>query len=79
MGILTDYYFKPTPKKFRILGDSLLIISVGLGASIVNIHSISEDAKGLIIFSVDLLGILGKLITNFAIEEGDKDMLPPLL
>jgi hypothetical protein len=55
-------YFKPTPKKWRVIGDTLLIISTSFsGYEFMN----NEKEIGFIFLCV---GVLGKVITNFANE-----------
>lgn len=53
-------YFAPTPKLFRMIGDTLL--SIG---SIVTGYQIVYDQKTLALISLTLT-ILGKFITNLA-------------
>lgn len=66
MNKIIANYYKPTPKKLRQFGDSLLAISAfvtGYGAYSDN------DAIILIAF---LSGIVGKFLTNFYSEENGK-------
>jgi len=57
-------YFKPTPKRMRILGDSLASASV-----FVSTYAIVNDMK-IVAVSVLLSGWVGKFLTNFfSIEE----------
>ena len=59
----TKGYWEPTPKKFRKIGDALL------GAfSITSVSSIVAESKRLAIASL-LLGVMGKVFTNFFVEE----------
>jgi len=60
-------YFSPTPKRFRVLGDSLASASV-----FVSGYAIVNDMKGIAIF-VLVSGWLGKFITNFFTDEKSKD------
>lgn len=55
-------YFTPTPKKFRIIGDLLLICSAAIAVQ-ANYFSIS-----FIQISI-FAGIVGKFITNFTTNE----------
>jgi hypothetical protein len=52
-----NQYRRPTPAKFRKLGDALLIASTTLGA--VEIHN-PTVATGIIV-----IGTIGKFLTNF--------------
>jgi hypothetical protein len=67
-------YWKPTPKKWRRLGDSLLAVAsvVAIGG-IWQYDSLKEiftpgELKFMIIASI-VLGVLGKFLTNFFKEE----------
>jgi hypothetical protein len=55
-------YFKPTPKNFRKLGDSLLGISMFITG-----YSIFEEMKIIAITSL-IIGTIGKFLTNFFTE-----------
>jgi len=52
-------YFKPTPKRFRVLGDSLASASVFISS-----YAILNDMKSIAV-GVLISGWLGKFITNF--------------
>lgn len=56
-------YFKPTPKKWRKLGDALLGVS-----TTITTYAIVEDYKWIALTSV-LLGAIGKFLTNFFGED----------
>jgi len=67
-------YWKPTPKKWRRLGDSLLAVAsvVAIGG-IWQYDSLKEiftpgELKFMIIASITF-GVLGKFLTNFFKEE----------
>jgi hypothetical protein len=67
-------YWKPTPKKWRRLGDSLLAVAsvVAIGG-IWQYDSLKEiftpgELKFMIIASI-VFGVLGKFLTNFFKEE----------
>ena len=56
-------YFLPTPKRFRVLGDSLASASVFVSTfAIVNEH----ETLGIIVL---ISGWAGKFLTNFFSEE----------
>lgn len=62
MKLKLNNYFKPTPKRWRIIGDTLLIISTSFsGYEFMN----NEKEIGFIFLCI---GVLGKVITNFANE-----------
>ena len=56
-------YWAPTPKKIRKIGDAMLGVF-----SITSMSSMIMDDKHLAIASL-ILGVLGKIITNFFSEE----------
>ena len=56
-------YFKPTPKRLRILGDTLLAVSTMVTAS-----AIAGNSKWLAVSSL-IVGVLGKFMTNFFKDE----------
>lgn len=62
-------YYQPTPKKYRMIGDALLIISSAFSG--YNFMS-NQEEWGLFFL---ILGTIGKILTNFKIEE-DKNVLP---
>lgn len=67
-------YWKPTPKKWRKMGDALLAV-----ASILSIDGLwqfdnlkdvftSNELKVMIVLSI-VLGVIGKFLTNFFVED----------
>ena len=64
MKISWKSYFAPTPKRFRILGDSLAAAGTfGAGIVVLNGHPVA----GTIVM---VIAILGKFISNF-FTDGD--------
>jgi hypothetical protein len=67
-------YWKPTPKKWRRMGDGLLaaasVLAIGGLWQFDNLKEIftPTEIKGLIITSI-VLGVLGKFLTNFFKED----------
>lgn len=66
-------YFKPTPKRLRVLGDTLLGIS-----TFITGLSISENIKWLAYGSL-IIGVCGKFLTNFFtdIEADNNNIIHP--
>jgi hypothetical protein len=68
--IIIKNYWKPTPKKWRRIGDSLLAVATVLSIGGIWQFDILKDIftqtelKGLIITSI-ILGVVGKFMTNF--------------
>lgn len=66
MNLKLKNYWEPTPKLFRVIGDTLL--SVG---SIAATYSIISDMKGVAIACL-ICSVVGKFMTNMAtLGEGD--------
>lgn len=61
----TEGYYQPTPKKWRKIGDTLQESAI-VGAAIVALFTAPPAWVPVAIFVV---GRLGKIITNFAIEK----------
>ena len=74
---LTCHYWKPTPKKWRKIGDGLLaaasVIAIGGIWQFETLKDIftPTELKGLIIASIGL-GVVGKFLTNFFKEDTPK-------
>ena len=56
-------YYKPTPKKLRILGDTLLSIGTFITAS-----AIASQNEWLAYTALGI-GVIGKFFTNFFVDE----------
>jgi hypothetical protein len=54
-------YFEPTPKRFRVLGDSIAAMSLFIAG-------LNIDNPKLMLIS-GICGAAGKFITNFFVEE----------
>lgn len=71
---LLCHYWKPTPKKWRRIGDSLLavasVLAIGGLWQFDNLKDIftTGEIKIMIVSSI-ILGVLGKFLTNFFKEE----------
>jgi hypothetical protein len=67
-------FYKPTPKKWRKIGDALLasatVIAVGGVWQFDSLKEIftSTEIKAMIISSI-VLGVIGKFLTNFFKED----------
>ena len=60
-------YFKPTPKRLRILGDTLLGVS-----SVITAAAIAQQVNWLAYSSL-IIGVIGKVFTNFFKDEVDSN------
>jgi hypothetical protein len=56
-------YFHPTPKKWRVLGDSLLAVS-----TFITTAAITQSNEHLAYISL-AIGVVGKFLTNFFTEK----------
>jgi uncharacterized protein (DUF2062 family) len=71
---ITSSYWKPTPKKWRRIGDSLLavasVLAIGGLWQFDNLKDIFTpfEIKAMIVSSI-VLGVVGKFLTNFFKEE----------
>jgi hypothetical protein len=67
-------YWKPTPKKWRKIGDSLLavstVLSIGGLWQFDNLKDVftPNELKIMIVLSL-VLGVIGKFLTNFFVED----------
>ena len=62
-----SHYFAPTPKRLRVLGDSLAAAGT-FGATIVILNG--HPIAGTIIM---IVGVVGKFISNFFTDEPSTD------
>lgn len=60
-----SHYFKPTPKRLRVFGDSLAAAGT-FGATIVVLNG--HPLAGTVIM---IVGVVGKFISNFFTEDGE--------
>lgn len=74
---MTNNYWKPTPKKWRKWGDSLLavasVLAIGGLWQFDNLKDIFTpfEIKSMIVSSI-VLGVVGKFLTNFFKEDTPK-------
>lgn len=69
MKLKFENYKQPTPLKWKMIGDALLIISSAFsGYEFMN----NQQEWGMFFL---ILGTIGKILTNFKVEE-DKNVLP---
>ncbi len=61
---LKERYMSPTPKKMRRLGDSLLAVSTTIAT-----YAIADDWAKWVQISALMLGVIGKFLSNFFIED----------
>jgi hypothetical protein len=75
---MTNRYWKPTPKKWRRIGDSLLavasVLAIGGLWQFDNLKDIftSTEIKTMIVTSI-VLGVIGKFLTNFFKEDDSEN------
>lgn len=70
-------YWKPTPKKWRMIGDTILATATFVtGGSLIAYDQLKEiftpQEVKVIIASAFILGVVGKFLTNFFKEEETK-------
>lgn len=66
-------YSTPVPWRFRKIGDALMVGALGLSGLITGLP-LTDHQKVWIMFCVNVLGVLGKVITNFAGDDSDKEL-----
>lgn len=57
-------YWKPTPKRYRQLGDSILYGCTALSGMMMG-SPLTDNGKLWAIFILNATGVIGKTITNF--------------
>lgn len=67
---MTQSYWQPTPKKYRKIGDAILLISTSLSAMMMG-APVEEGTRTWVIFGLNVLGVIGKVVTNFFKEESE--------
>ena len=72
-GLMCNYW-KPTPKKWRKIGDSLLavstVLSIGGLWQFDNLKDVFTPNELKIMIGLSLvLGVIGKFLTNFFVED----------
>lgn len=65
---LTEKYTAPTPVKWRKIGDSVLVGTSGMSAIMMG-APLPEHVTIWLIFVLNVVGVGGKVITNFFHEE----------
>ena len=68
---MINNYYKPTPKKWRKIGDAILFLSASISAFIPT-SPLDEGIKLWAMFALNIFGIIGKTATNFFKENDDE-------
>lgn len=68
-------YYEPTPPRLRRLGDTILIGCTSLTPIIMG-SPFSDNAKAWSVTVISILGVIGKVITNFFTDESTKSIQP---
>jgi hypothetical protein len=71
---LFDNYKKPTPAKWRKIGDAILLGSSSFSGMVMGLP-LSEHAQLWTIFILNAVGVVGKVLTNFF---KDEDIVQPV-
>jgi hypothetical protein len=69
---MINNYYKPTPKKWRKIGDAILFLSASISAFIPT-SPLDEGSKLWAMFGLNIFGIIGKTATNFFKEEDESE------
>jgi len=67
---MTQRYWEPTPKKWRKVGDAILLVSTSLSAMMMG-APVEESTRTWAIFGLNVLGVIGKVVTNFFKDESE--------
>lgn len=67
---MTQRYWEPTPKRWRKIGDAILLVSTSLSAMMMG-APVEEGTRTWVIFGLNVLGVIGKVFTNFFKDEAD--------
>jgi hypothetical protein len=71
-----EHYKQPTPVKWRKIGDAILLGTASLSTIMMG-APISESQKTFAIFLLNVVGVLGKVITNFFKDEEAPELPAP--
>ena len=69
---MINNYYKPTPKKWRKIGDAILFLSASISAFIPT-SPLDDGSKLWAMFGLNIFGIIGKTATNFFKEEDESE------
>ncbi len=61
---LHNRYFEPTPENIRKIGDAILIGTTSASTAVMGLP-IAEHYKLYTIFALNMIGTIGKIISNF--------------
>lgn len=61
-------YYKPTPKKWRKIGDAILFGTTALSTLMMG-APFSDHAISVSVWALSVVGVMGKVITNFFKED----------
>jgi hypothetical protein len=67
MKNVVKFYASPTPKKWRKLGDALLMVSTTLST-----YSVVEEWGKSVTIAIMITGVVGKFLSNFFSEDEPK-------
>ena len=71
---MLNNYYHPTPKVWRKVGDTILLGCTSLSAMMMG-APLSETHKTWAIFSLNVFGVLGKMLTNLFKEDNSENTL----
>lgn len=64
-------YYKPTPIKWRKAGDTILLGATAMSGFIMG-TPLTETGKLWLIFTLNVIGVIGKMLTNFFKADEEK-------
>lgn len=63
-------YYKPTPIKWRKLGDAVLFLSTGV-SGLIMAAPVTDHTKTWIMLGLSIVGLVGKTLTNFFSDDNN--------
>lgn len=64
MSTVTKKYYEPTPKKWRKVGDTILIFCTAIQPMTMTLP-LTDAQRVWVNFGIGVTGVVGKIITNF--------------
>lgn len=68
MGI--KHFYQATPVRMRKIGDTMLLGSASLSTMVMGLP-LTDNQKLWLVFCLNALGVLGKMLTNFFKEDSE--------
>lgn len=70
-------YYKSTPVRMRKMGDAILLGCTSISTLVMGLP-ISDNAKVWATFAINIVGVAGKIMTNFFTDEVEVEPITPV-